>query len=147
MNLDNFSTESRLWVYQADRFFDETEKLWLQEQINEFTEVWASHGTQLKAGGLVYNDFTIVLSVDTSHANSSGCSIDKSVHFIKDLGKILHVDFFNRLKVWVKDENGDFSRIPFKDLKDNPNAVYFDGTVQTLSEFKAKFEIKASELN
>ena len=145
MSLENFSTESKVWVYQADRFLTETEKVWLQEQIDAFTENWASHGSQLKAGGTIYNDFTIILAVDTSVANSSGCSIDKSVHFIKEVGKALHVDFFNRLKVWINNDN-EFSRVSFKDLKNYSTAIYFDGTVQHLKDFKNKFEISVSEL-
>lgn len=145
MSLENFSPESKVWIYQADRFLTETEKVWLQEQMNEFTENWASHGSQLKASGIIYNDFTVVLAVDTTVANSSGCSIDKSVHFIKEVGKALQVDFFNRLKVWIKDNN-EFSRVSFKDLSNFSSACYFDGTIQNLKDFKAKFEIPVSEL-
>jgi hypothetical protein len=99
----------------------------------------------LKAGGAIYNDFTIVLAVDTSVANSSGCSIDKSVHFIKEVGKELNVDFFNRLKVWIKDNNV-YSRVSFKDLSNHSSAIYFDGTIQYLKDLSSKFEIPVSEL-
>lgn len=145
MNLENFSPESRVWIYLADRFLTETEKIWLQKQIEIFTENWASHGNQLKATGLIYNDFTVVLAVDTSVANSSGCSIDKSVHFIKEVGKELNVDFFNRLKVWIE-ENDNFSRISFKDLSNYPNAIYFDATIQNLIDFKSNYGKKSTKI-
>ncbi|MGV3632626.1 MAG: ABC transporter ATPase [Bacteroidota bacterium] len=146
MNLSAFPPDTRVWVYQADRLLTATEKTWLQEQIDTFTDQWASHGNQLTAQGFVYNDFTIVLGVDTSQANSSGCSIDKSVHFIKEAGKALQVDFFNRLKVWIKHPGREPERIPFKSLADHPDALYYNGMVQTLAGLNSKYEIKASDI-
>ncbi len=146
MKLDNFPPDTRVWIYQADRQLSATEKTWLQEQIDAFTAQWASHGNQLTAGGYVYNDFTVVLGVDTSQANSSGCSIDKSVHFIKEAGKALEVDFFNRLKVWVKNNEGQPERMSFKALSDQPDLVYYNGMVQTLAELNSKYEIRAGEI-
>lgn len=144
MDLLNYSSNSRVWIYQADRQLTETERAWVLEQLNVFTENWASHGSQLKAFGWLPTDFSIGLLVDTSVANSSGCSIDKSVHFIKQLGKELNVDFFNRLKVWIKD-NDTFKRISFKSLSEYPNAIYFNSTVQTLEEFNSNFELNTEK--
>lgn len=146
MNLSNFPPETRVWVYQADRLLNETEKNWLGEQIDAFASGWASHGTQLCAAGMVYNDFTVILAVDTSKANSSGCSIDKSVHFMKEAGKSLETDFFNRLKTWIKLPDGSLERVSFKTLTDYPDALAYNTTVQTLGEFHEKYEIKSRDL-
>ncbi|MCE3295851.1 MAG: hypothetical protein K0R65_1565 [Crocinitomicaceae bacterium] len=146
MNLSSFPPDTRVWVYQADRLLTATEKAWLQEQIDLFTDQWASHGNQLTAQGFLYNDFTVVLGVDTSQANSSGCSIDKSVHFMKEAGKALQVDFFNRLKVWIKQPDGKLERIPFKSLSEYENATFYNGMVQSLTEFNSKYEVKAGDI-
>ncbi len=144
MDLSSYNLNSRVWIYQADRQFTETEKIWVLKQLEIFTQNWASHGSQLKAIAWLPTDFSIALLVDTSVANSSGCSIDKSVHFIKELGKELNVDFFNRLKVWIKD-NDSFKRISFKSLGEYPNSIYFNSTIQTLEEFNSNFESHTEE--
>jgi hypothetical protein len=146
MKLSNFPPETRVWVYQADRVLNETEKNWLGEQIDAFTAGWASHGTQLCAAGEVYNDFTVILAVDTSKANSSGCSIDKSVHFMKEAGKALGTDFFNRLKTWIKQPDGSLERVSFKSLADYPETLAYNTTVQNLGEFREKYEIRSGDL-
>lgn len=135
---EGFAPESKVWVYFADRNLNHTEKMWLEEQLHLFTEDWASHGTNLKAKGEIVNDFTVVLSVDTSVADSSGCSIDKSVRFMKDAGKELGIDFFNRLKVWIKDGE-EYKRISYSQLPSYPNAVYLDGTIQELKTLQELF--------
>ena len=144
MELANFSPDSRIWIYQSDRLLSETEQLWLQEQINNFTENWASHGSQLKASGVIFNAFTVLLAVDTSHADSSGCSIDKSVHFIKEAGKELGVNFLDRMNVWIKSTNDQFKRIPFKEISQHPNDYMYNLNVIQLSELKNKFEVLCS---
>ena len=40
--------------------------------------------------------------VDESQAGASGCSIDKSVHFLEQLGQEIGADFFERMRfAWV----------------------------------------------
>ena len=142
MLLADFHPESRVWVYQADRFLSETEVLWLEEQIQAFTQEWASHGSQLKATGAVLDNIFVVLSVDSSESSASGCSIDSSVRFIKQVGAELNVDFFNRLKVVKESQSGEKQLISYSKLKEFSGEKYFDLTVQKLTDLKAKFLVE-----
>ncbi len=88
---------SRVWIYQANRPFSEREQLVLTSQINGFVYEWAAHGRELLAsGGVLFNQF-IVLAVDERKTGASGCSIDKSVNFMKDLAAQYDVSLFDRL--------------------------------------------------
>ncbi|MGI9159714.1 MAG: ABC transporter ATPase [Saprospiraceae bacterium] len=94
--------QSRLWIYIADRPLTETESRFAQEALSVFTRQWTSHNHQLKAEAEWYQNRILILLVDESLAGASGCSIDKSVHFLESLGKELQIDFFDRMQfAWI----------------------------------------------
>ena len=80
-----FPDESRVWIYQADRPFEEDDIQKINDEIDRFCEQWTSHNRDLRALGGVMHDQFIVLVVDETQASTSGCSIDKSVAFVKSL--------------------------------------------------------------
>ena len=80
-----FSSHSRVWIYQSDRKLTADEVVQIQMNLDNFTRSWTAHNNQLKAKAEIrYNRF-LVLIVDESQAGASGCSIDKSVNFMKQL--------------------------------------------------------------
>lgn len=134
MELKHFPDNAKVWIYQANRLLNETEVNWLNEQIQAFTKDWAAHGTQLRAEGKVLKNAAILLAVDQDIHEASGCSIDTSVRFIKQMGKELEVDFFNRLKVLIHTENQTFDFVSYSKLKDTPHKAVLDVTVQSWGE-------------
>ena len=68
---------------------------------------------------------------------ASGCSIDSSVRFIKELGKELQVDFFNRLSVLIEKE-GELKRIHFNQLDEYKNWNIFDTTITRLDQMRER---------
>lgn len=99
-----FTPESRIWVYTANRPLTETEALHVQQALDVFTRQWTAHNQALKARAEVFQNQILLLMVDETNAGASGCSIDKSVHFLENLGQDLQVDFFDRMRfAWVED--------------------------------------------
>lgn len=95
--LRGMPNHARVWIYQSTRPFTEVETTVLTSQINGFVGEWTAHRQSLlAAGGVFYNQF-IVLSVDESHHEASGCSIDASVYFIKSLENQYDVQLFERM--------------------------------------------------
>lgn len=94
---ENFSPESRVWVYVANRPLDDAEIEMAKSALHDFIRQWTAHNQALKAVAEVFSGQFILLMVDESQAGASGCSIDKSVHFLETLGQRLHVDFFERM--------------------------------------------------
>ncbi len=98
----SYHPQSRLWIYIADRPLTEAESSFAQENLSEFTRQWTSHNRQLKAEAELYQRRIVILLADEHLADASGCSIDKSVHFLESLGKELRVDFFDRMQfAWI----------------------------------------------
>ena len=135
------SPNSRVWIYQSDREFTENEINGLKNEIKEFAQQWISHNQQLKAyGDLFYNRF-LVLIVDETFAGASGCSIDKSVHFMQNLERKYGITLFDRLSFAYKD--GETIRVApkarFKELYQKgiilDNTLVFDNLVDNKSDF------------
>ncbi len=146
MNISDLSPNSKLWLYQSSRALNATEIQWLNEQLKSFASDWVSHGADLMAVAEVLNPYFIAFAVDLSRANASGCSIDKSVKLVKDLGKELNIDFFNRLKIWSQNDHGEVSLIPFKSISAFPENYIFNPLIDKLGDLNSKkFKLKIAD--
>ena len=97
----NLPAHSRVWLYLADRKLDGTEVQYVNEQMQHFLSNWAAHNKKLTCDGVLLFNQYLILAVNEDIESASGCSIDSSVRFVKSLGQELNIDFFNRLKVMV----------------------------------------------
>ncbi len=147
MYFKELSSDSRLWVYQADRSFTEIENQSISKKIEVFISGWNAHGASLKAGFLIVNNHFIVLSVDEKFESASGCSIDSSVKIIKEIGKEFSIDFFNRLKLIVENDS-EMKMIAFADLIEYQDWNIYNTLVNTVEQFNNSFliPVKESEL-
>lgn len=94
------SDEARVWVYAANRPFGPAELHPLLQGLTTFVESWTAHNKALKASfELIENQF-IVLAVDEDQHQASGCSIDKSVHFLQVIESEFGIELFNRTLVY-----------------------------------------------
>jgi hypothetical protein len=115
----NLPAHSRVWLYLADRKLDATEAQYVNEQLHHFLSNWAAHNKKLTCDGtLLFNQY-IILAVNEDIESASGCSIDSSVRFVKSLGQELNVDFFNRLKVLVIENQEPVVRSYFEAVENN----------------------------
>lgn len=94
--LPSLADNSRVWIYLSDRKFTSDESNALSAALKDFVSQWKAHGTQLSADFQLMDGQVIFIGVDESMQNATGCSIDSQVHFMQELGKQLHADFFNR---------------------------------------------------
>jgi hypothetical protein len=136
---ENFPDNSQVWVYGANRFLTDEEQQAIIPRLNEFLRGWAAHGSELSAQSTILHNNFIVLIANEEEVKASGCSIDTSVRFIKELGKTFTIDFFNRLSV-LTEKDGQYQRIHFSELSSYSGYTYFDLTVKTLKEFRDGFQ-------
>lgn len=142
-----FSENSRVWIYQSDKKLTDNEVLQIKVLLDNFTTSWTAHNNQLKAKAEVkYNRF-LILIVDESQAGASGCSIDKSVNFMKQLQDQFNINLFDRFNLAYReadeilsaDRNG-FEAL-LKDGKINTNTIVFNNLVQNFAELQTKWEV------
>jgi hypothetical protein len=143
----SFSPQSKVWIYQSDRQFTDSEVTAIRQQLDNFTAQWKAHGHQLQATTEVLYNYFIVFIVDEATAGATGCSIDASVRIIKGLEQEYNVDLFNRFSMAYKvgDKVVVVNKEDFETLisikKITRESIVFNNLVQTLADFETKWEV------
>ncbi|MEP7264748.1 MAG: ABC transporter ATPase [Bacteroidota bacterium] len=152
---EGFSPDSKIWIYQCNRPFTAEEIISISDSCKRFTDSWKAHEHQLKASStILYNRF-IIFCVDENTAGASGCSIDKSVHLIREIEKQYQVFLLNRMQVAYM-ENDQVSACPlnmflkmYENEEVNAQTLVFDNTITTLAELNSKWiqPVKSTWMN
>lgn len=143
--------ESRIWIYQSNRKFSDTEIAEIEKDLVEFLTNWSAHGSSLEASYQIkYNRF-IIIAINQDVHPATGCSIDSSVSFIQNLEKKYEVDLLDKMNVAFK--QGEF--ITYKTLLDfkklakekavSENTIVFNNLVNTIQEWNESWEVPAAE--
>ena len=144
---ENFHADSRVWIYQCERAFNEIETTQINELLHEFTKNWTSHGAKVKGFGQVFFNQFIVLIADETASEISGCSTDSSVRVIKNIEETHHVNLFNRqlLGFFINDK---VELIPLQEIQKsleskilNTETLYFNNIVLHKKELEEKWII------
>ena len=151
VDFNTLPDSSRVWVYQADREFSSTEVEQITQQLNSFVHNWKRHGEDLKASFLIkYNQF-IILAVDEDYNDVSGCSIDASVHIIKQLQQQFEVDLLNKMKVTFKDGD-NINTVSLKEFKEYvkqdkivASTVVFNNMITSKADLANIWEVEANK--
>ncbi|HEY1113332.1 MAG TPA: hypothetical protein VGE66_07205 [Chitinophagaceae bacterium] len=148
---ENFSSRSKVWIYQSSRLFMMSEALEIEELVNKFCAEWRSHGDKVAAYGNLFFGQFLVLMADESEVSVGGCSTDSSQRFVKSLEQRFGVDFFNRsnLAFITKDK---VQVLPLNQLQYawdngfiNADTPYFNNTVQTREELERSWIIPVKD--
>jgi len=142
-----FSENSRVWVYQSNKELNDNEVAEAKVLLDNFATGWTAHNNQLKAKAEIrYNRF-IILIVDESQAGASGCSIDKSVHFMQALEAKFGINLFDRFNLAYREgekvlsaPRSDFENL-LKQGSINSQSIVFNNLVQNLAELNTKWEV------
>lgn len=103
---EDFSLNSRVWIYQCGRMLTMQEAFSIEPILETFINTWQSHGSPVKGyANLLFGQFIVVMA-DETNCTVGGCSTDSSVRLIKQIEHDLKVDMFNRqnLAFIVKDK-------------------------------------------
>lgn len=140
--LEQLDDHSRVWIYQSNKELTDIEAEQIRTLLADFTEQWTSHNRMLKAYSNIYYNRFLVMMVDETQADASGCSIDKSVHFIQYLEKRFGIHLLDRMlftwkqgekiKIAPKDEFSDL----YQDGQISDDTLVFDNLVSEKWQFE-----------
>jgi hypothetical protein len=116
--IEQMPDHSRVWVYQANRPFSASETQAIENYLAPALTQWAAHGAGLNASFEIRFQQVIVIAVDETVNAASGCSIDASTRWFKEMGAELGIDFFDRSTAIV--DGDEVTLIPLTALKNNP---------------------------
>ena len=147
----NLPDNSRVWIYQADREFSDREMDFIASKAEDFINQWTRHGDDLKGSfTFKYNQF-LVLAVDESFNNVSGCSIDSSVRFVQALEKEFQLDLMNKMNITFKDNDTiNLAKLPdfqkfVKEQIVTAETIVFNNMVNTKEDFENNWEVPVSK--
>ena len=140
------ANSSRVWIYQSNRIFSESEIVFIQQKLLSFCTSWKAHENHLMSSYKILHNRFIVLLVDEQKQKASGCSIDSSVKVIKELEIKFGIDLFNRNQIaFKKDEEIVTNSISeFKKIV-NPQTIVFNNLVKTKKELENNWETTSSK--
>ena len=148
---NNFSPDSRVWIYQSNRLFSISEAFEVEDMLHSFTSSWFSHGAKVKGAAHLFFGQFIILLADEKATGVSGCSTDSSVRLIKDIEQRFGVNMFDRttLSFVVKDK---VQLLPMNQLQYafennfiNADTLYFNNLVQTKEELESKWIVPVKD--
>ena len=137
----------RIWIYQANRELTEFEEQHVISRLSEFTTQWRAHGKQLAASAEVRHRRFIILMVDQRIAPPTGCSIDKSVHLLKEIEQETGLELFDRTQIAYKVGNAIevVSRDEFERLLASAtvtaDTIVFNNLVASYPDLEDKWEV------
>ncbi|WP_257666051.1 ABC transporter ATPase [Parapedobacter tibetensis] len=137
----------RIWIYQADRQLTESEKARILDKLGGFTTQWKAHGKALAAKAEVRHDRFIIVMVDDAVAPPTGCSIDKSVHLLKEIEVATGLNLFDRMQVAYRHAD-DIKVVPRDEFERlilagevTDDTVVFNNLVTSYPELETNWEI------
>lgn len=140
---------ARVWVYQADKALNNAEQNHIQQVLEEQVNQWAAHGVPLVGSVQVLLNRFIVVAVDEVQNQASGCSIDASTRWLKELGTAMNLNFFDRSVAYVDgDEIKTVEMLKIKSLVAEgiiqADTIIFNNLVPNIGEFKTNWQVIAS---
>ena len=144
--------DSRIWIYQSNRDFNESEIGIINDKTTSFLDNWQAHGKDLECSYSIIDKRFIIIAVNESFNPIGGCSIDFSLQLIKDISNTIGIDLLNRLVVNLKIDN-KLESLSLSDLKNkikdgdfSPETIIFNTAINSKSDLLNNFEIKEKNL-
>ena len=152
VQLKDLPASARTWVFGADKTLEGPASETLLGEVDRFLSQWKAHGSPLTVGrDWKYGRF-LTVAVDQSTAGASGCSIDGLFRSLKALEPRLGASLVTSGLIFYRDTSGAIQSVDrerFTTLggegKIQPSTSVFDPTVTTLGEWRARFELEASQ--
>jgi len=140
---------ARVWVYQTNKNLTYSEVNTIQQVLENQINNWAAHGADLAGSVQVLHNRFVIIAVDEMQNQASGCSIDASTRWLKELGLEMNLDFFDRSVAFIHHETLKTTEIAkIKSLVTEeiltPDTLIFNNLVSNIQEFKNSWSVKVS---
>ena len=152
---DELPPQARIWIYQANRPLTAAEQTEIKPLLERFATEWSSHGKGLQSSAALLHNRFLVLANNEDATAASGCSIDASVRFVRELEQQFDIAFFDRTQLaFLRD--GEVQLVSMNQLKDSiaagdirKDTLYFDTLVNTYGDLQSDWprQVQQSWLN
>jgi len=103
--INDFHPSSKIWIYTLNPELNEEQLNGISTELTAFCKDWTAHNRELRSFYKIIENKILILGVDEHLNPASGCSIDKSVHFLEDIEYKYSIEVFNRMLFTYLNEN------------------------------------------
>lgn len=147
VNFNDLNKNSKVWVFQSSSEIPELSLENISNDSKDFLDQLNSHGRSLKSSfKLAYNHF-LIIAVENSKNEISGCSIDTITRFVKKLEVTYNLTFFDRLIVKYKKNNENIKSTSLNEFKTicktkliDDDIIVFNNLVKNIDELENIWE-------
>ncbi len=151
VSFNEICDSSRIWIFQSDLKIENNKIELIKNELEKFLVQWSSHGKGLKSSFEIKYNLFIIIAVDGSVNNATGCSVDSLTNFILKIQEDNNINFFNRLSIAYNKENeiklNNLSNIKdmIKDKKFSPETIVYNNLVKTKKEYINDWKVPAKK--
>ena len=140
-------SHARIWVFGADRPVTGAAADTLLAEVDQYLGQWKAHGSPLKAAREWKENRFLVIGIDPTEEQASGCSIDGLFRQLQQVQRTIGAQLVGGGRVFYRDKNGQtqsVSREEFNGLATTgsvgPSTPVFDTSVTKLDDWQKRFE-------
>lgn len=148
VDFDQLSDESRIWIFQSPYYLEDEKMERISAQLINFLDQWTAHGQGLKASfDLKFNHF-IIIGLDRTGHQASGCSIDKLNHQMQALERELNVSLLDPTKIAFRNDEGLLQFYPLAAFRDaletgelDEHTTVYNNLIETKGQLADQWEV------
>lgn len=142
---------SKIWIYQSSREITKSEEVQIKTDIENFVNNWTAHSEKLAASFQIKYHYFIIISVDISVNDTTGCSQDALFREIQSIEKRYDLSLLDREKMaFFIDKKVQI--MPLNEIKShikngniNTQSIFFNNLSPFLGDLNDKWMISAGE--
>jgi hypothetical protein len=138
---------ARIWIFASDRRLDARESSTLLAEVDAFLDDWKAHGAPLRNAREWVDDQFLVIGVDPSVEQASGCSIDGLFRSLQQLGGRLGTSLVSGGRIFFRDADGVTRRAGRDEIRAmadkgaiTPDSRVIDTSLTSAGDYRRRFE-------
>jgi hypothetical protein len=152
VSFDQLPHDARVWIFASDRRLQAGECAELLSEVDGFLAQWKAHGAPLRAAREWRDDRFLVVGVDPTAEQASGCSIDVLFRGLRALEQRLNTSLVAGGRVFYEDRTGAIAVASRKDIPAmfdrgdiTGDSRVFDTSLTSAGAYRERFAVRASE--
>lgn len=142
VNFTDLPDSARVWVFASDRRLAPDEAKLLLAEVDAYLDQWKAHGAPLRNARELRESQFLVIGVDPSVEQASGCSIDALFRSLQRLGERFGTSLVAGGRVFYRDAAGTPRMAPRPEVKSlvRADTPVFDTSLTDAGTYRARFE-------
>jgi hypothetical protein len=143
---------ARIWVFGSDAPLTGAVADSLLAEVDSYLDQWKAHGFPLRAAREWRENRFLVIGIDPTVEQASGCSIDGLFRALQGMQKTIGAQIVGGGRVFYRGPDGATQAVPRADFEElissgkiAASTPVFDTSVTRLDDWRARFEKPLSE--